>query len=412
VVQQGDSDDGDDVKVRRGESAGGAGVELARASSSGGDSSSSSSLASAAAAERPSADATHTSPLSVTLRHPEEAVRLLLEYLYTNRAVDLGHDAFVTGCRTKPSHSKGPVCPFVIGTGTSRRRWPNRGEPTVSYGTAVALVRLAFEAGLPRLALMGEVAASQLVKSDCVVEALSFCHEAKYELGRDLERLRKAAMDVVLRPSSHHSKQGVWVYPSFRHELKEKRNVLVPTLISGTMEALSDAATAAATAAAALKLSHHGHGRSAVLPLSYQKLQNQFVKYDTEEWRSTVHKSFRQLDRLDKSRREEERRKRRHEMKKSHPAPALEGAASDDFDSDAAVTDSLVPPLPRRAVRRAAWVAAAAALDTSGNNHHPGHSSNKRVVFAPGVGGGGGGGNNNSRRGGGGEGRPPRRSHR
>jgi hypothetical protein len=350
----------------------------------------------------------------VTLRHPEDAVKLLLEYLYTNRAVDLGHDAFVTACRTRPTHTQGPVPPFNFGSSTSRRRWPNRGEPAVTYQTAVALVKLAFEAGLPRLALMAEVAASQLVTTANAVEALSFCHEARSELGRDLERLRKATMGLILRHGN------VWVYPSFRHELKERRHVLVPTLISGTVEALVDAAAAAPPGASGSShhhsgsagKGHHHHASTVLQTQRYKKLQDQFVRYDSDEWRSGVFHRFRYLDRADKARRDDERKKRRLEMlRREGDAPvdslhfAVAADASDGFDSDAAVLNAHPPP--RRKSRRAAAAAAAAALDT-----HHGHASGKRVTFAAAGGGAGAAGGGRHRAGGGAGGeRPSRRRH-
>lgn len=361
--------------------------------------------------EPPRLPAEATGAVVVTLRYPKDAVKLLLEYLYTNRAVDLGHDAFVTACRTKPTHIQGPVPPFSVGTSTSRRRWPNRGEPAVLYATAVALVKLALEAGLPRLALMAEVAASQLVTSANIVEALSFCHETRSELGRDLDRLRKATMSVILRPASHSTQGSVWVYPSFRHELKEKRHVLVPTLLSGTMEALLDAAASAPAAAAASPHHHsgssgksHHHAISHHQQQRYKRLQEQFVRYDPEEWRTSVFRGFKYLDRLDKLKREEERKKRRLELhrREGDSLASIGGGAdpSDDFDSDAAVMDAQPPP--RRKSRRAAAAAAAAALDTSGQ-----HNAGKRVTFGAGAAAAAGGGGGRNR---GGE-RASRRRH-
>ena len=88
--------------------------------------------------------------LRITLDHSPEAVKLLLEYCYTNRVASLGQDAFVHACKTRPLKHAGPVAPYPISTSGSRR-WPKNGHPTVTFAVAVAGIVLADEAGLPRL---------------------------------------------------------------------------------------------------------------------------------------------------------------------------------------------------------------------------------------------------------------------
>lgn len=157
--------------------------------------------------------------LRVTLpNHSPDAVRVLLEYCYTNRVVDLGLEAFVRACKTSPTKDSGPSLPYPM------RRWPNHGRPMISFRTALSALALAEEASMPRLSLMCEVAASQLVEISTVVDALSICETQRQATGNALVALRKAAIDVVLRSgprgcmlfphSAAHYRSGVPVsYP-------------------------------------------------------------------------------------------------------------------------------------------------------------------------------------------------------
>ena len=235
--------------------------------------------------------------------HSPEAVKLLLEYCYSNRIHALGHEAFVQACKTKPHKHQGPVPPFHGTSSGSSRRWPNAGQPTVPLRVALAGISLAEEANLPRLSLMCEVAAAQLLCSSNVVEALSLCTSQKQISGNDLPRLRKAAMDVVLRSGSR-GVENLGRTPGFIKALDERRAEIVPTLLHGTMEAVT----------------------------TYDKSR----KRDRTEFTPPV---FDELDREDSYKREKERRKRRHERYEedpdSHPDPSFD----DDMD------DYYEPPL-------------------------------------------------------------------
>ena len=182
--------------------------------------------------------------LWVTLpNHPPDAVRLLLEYCYTNRVVPLGQDAFLVACRTKNDRRNpdkpfnGPVAPFHNHSSRTRG-WPNQGLPTVSFAVAMAGISLAEEAKMKRLSLMCEVAAAELVESSNVVEALGRCTAQEKLTGNPLPRLRKAAMDIVLR-SGQRGVMDICRTPTFRRALEEKSATIVPSLLVGTMEAVS-----------------------------------------------------------------------------------------------------------------------------------------------------------------------------
>lgn len=172
--------------------------------------------------------------------HAPDAVRLLLEYSYTNRVVPLGQEAFIVACRTKGDRRRpfnGPVAPYHNHSSRTRG-WPNNGLPIVSFAVALAGVSLAEEAKMKRLSLMCEVAASQLVEPSNVVEALSRCTTQEKLTGNPLPRLRKAAMDVLLR-NGQRGVVDICRTPTFRRALEEKSATIVPSLLVGTMEALN-----------------------------------------------------------------------------------------------------------------------------------------------------------------------------
>jgi hypothetical protein len=226
--------------------------------------------------------------------HSPEAVKLLLEYCYSNRVNALGHEAFVQACKTKPHKHQGPVPPYHGTSGT--RRWPSSGLPTVSLSVALAGIRLAEEARIPRLSLMCEVAASQLLCASNVVEALSICTTQKDVSGNDLPRLRKAAMDIVLR-SGARGVVELGRTPAFKKALEERRDVIVPTLLHGTMEAVT----------------------------TFEKSRG--IKRDRSD---ITFPPFDDVDREDSFKRERERRKRRHERYEQDPTSRPDPAFEDD----------------------------------------------------------------------------------
>jgi hypothetical protein len=233
--------------------------------------------------------------------HSPEAMKLLLEYCCTNRVAPLGRDAFIQSCRTKPTKLAGPVPPYH--SSHHSKKWPNGGFPRVEFSVALAGIKLAEEAGMHRLSLMCEVAAAQLVSVSNVTEALSMSTAQKGITGNDLPRLRKAAMEVILRRGERGvvdlSRSG-----TFKKALQDQRCVLVPALLRGTMETVSH----------------------------WDKVRG--IERDNSE---LPFYTFDELDRLDSTAREKERKKRRRERRADEP----KGSEALDVDDD----ESLEPIL-------------------------------------------------------------------
>lgn len=175
----------------------------------------------------------------VTLEHPPEVVKLLLEYCYTNRVVSLGYLAFKTSFRpVDPNlisrdmkNSTGPVGP---------RYWKHEGRPDISFNLALAGIRLAEEANLPRFSLMCEIAASQLVTRSTGLEALALCEEQRRKNGNHLNRLRKAVMMYHILGNGSKGVTELSSTPSFKRTLKEKKEIVVPSLLMGVSESLNE----------------------------------------------------------------------------------------------------------------------------------------------------------------------------
>jgi hypothetical protein len=170
---------------------------------------------------------------NVFVDFPRDVVRLLVEYIYTNRVFDFGHDAFAMACRTRPSERRleGPVPPYDIDR-KPLRRWPNKGLPLVSFEICIAAIKLGETASMPRFTLMAEVAASQHVTPQNVVEALVLCETQRHLSGNALPSLRKAAMNVVLRSRSLLTGQP------FKDSLEAQGKSLVPPLLTGALDAI------------------------------------------------------------------------------------------------------------------------------------------------------------------------------
>jgi hypothetical protein len=211
--------------------------------------------------------------------HPPEAMRILLEYCYTNRVETLGFEAFMQSCKTKPMYKKmqGPVPPFSL----RPSRWPNSGDPTISFVVALAAARLAEAAGFPRLSLMCEVAAAQLVEPTTAVEALAACEQQRLDTGNTLPLLRKSAMDEIL--VSYHLRRESEFTTVILKALSEQSTLLVPSLIAGIMEAKE----------------------------AWEKRQRQtrgeIMSPEPRDWRGT----YAEIDQRDALERDRERRKRR-----------------------------------------------------------------------------------------------------
>ncbi|KAL3799949.1 hypothetical protein HJC23_007422 [Cyclotella cryptica] len=171
----------------------------------------------------------------IPLDHSPEAVKLLLEYSYTNRVHSLGFNAFVKASRyVGPGSTKelGPVPPF------RKHEWPKNGMPTVSLHLALAGIALAEEAQMPRLSLMCEVAASQLVNQNNVIDVLSTCQSQLLKTGNRLPILKKAAMLDCIFPNGSTGIDRLMEKPNFKTNLEEKRNLVIPSLLEGTVELL------------------------------------------------------------------------------------------------------------------------------------------------------------------------------
>ena len=251
------------------------------------------------------ADEASLAPESSLLRvvlpdYSRDAVRILLEYCYTNRVLALGHEAFLQACKTKPGRdiksgeAVAPPYPLTV----DPLHWPNGGQPNVSFRTALAVVSLAEDASMPRLSLMAEVAAAQTVSNSNVVEALSICETQKLATGNPLERLRKAAMDLVLRPGS----RGVYALPTFRRALQDKSFALVPTLLTGTADAMQG-------------IEQKNKKKS--------KSSSHHPQNNKRDWKSMMTDYFVDNDYADAYAREQERHKRRVERLKRTVGEAL-----------------------------------------------------------------------------------------
>jgi hypothetical protein len=186
------------------------------------------------------ADTHHNPPLLssfpnsvwISLDHPPQAVKLLLEYCYTNRVQSLGHEAFTKASTTVGHVDLSPVPPF------RKHEWPDGGAPTVSLHLALAGIALAEEAHLPRLSLMCEVAASQLVDGNNVVDVLSTCRIQQQKTGNRLPILRRAAILDCVMANGSGGIDVLYSNPTFKSSLNERRGLVVPSLLDGTVEVL------------------------------------------------------------------------------------------------------------------------------------------------------------------------------
>jgi hypothetical protein len=212
--------------------------------------------------------------------HAPEVIKILLEYCYTNRVESLGSEAFKLSCKTTPQYKKGPVPPF------SQRQWPNHGEPVVTFDVAVAGVRLAEEANLPRLSLMCEIAAAQLVDHAHAVDALEVCEKQNQLTGNMLPRLRKATMEVVLM--SCRFGDDNYTTNMIKNGLAKKSAMLIPTLITGTMEAIE---------AREKRMRRFNTGAT--------------LSLDKQDWQANARRHYDKIDQMDSMERDRERRKRR-----------------------------------------------------------------------------------------------------
>jgi len=187
-----------------------------------------------------------TSPSSnllvVPLPHPPEAVKILLEYCYTNRVRSLGQEAYfksfdIPDPNSVPSYLRkfqAPICPF------RDKPWPKKGRPTISLYVALAGIQLAEEAKMKRLSLMCEIAASLLVTKPHILEALSLCQLQYKRTRNNLPLLRKAIMSHHILGNRSRGVTELSSIPSFHEKLIERKDLVVPTLIMGIKDVLGD----------------------------------------------------------------------------------------------------------------------------------------------------------------------------
>jgi len=181
-------------------------------------------------------DVTTSNSVWVSLQHSPQAVKLLLEYCYTNRVEALGQDAFLKACKfPNPKHvgplaakESGPVLPFK--KEGKKEGWPNGGAPTVSLHLALAGIALAEEAHMPRFSLMCEVAASKLVDYSNVIDVLAACQAQQQQTGNRLPLLRKAAMlDCVFGKRYFEN-------PIFKNSMIARKDLVIPSVLDGSIE--------------------------------------------------------------------------------------------------------------------------------------------------------------------------------
>jgi len=250
-------------------------------------------------------------PVVVIEDHPPQAVKLLLEYCYTNRVVPLGYEAFMQAGKSKQEHIfqyrkhlQGPVAPHSY----RPTRWPNCGEPVVSFAVALAGIRLAEEFEMPRFSLMCEVAAAQLVEQNYAMDALQECESQRCLTGNELPRLRKAAMDIVLQCCAAGGGAAALVNSG----LEDRGRLVVPTLFMGTMEAVKEAEEKkkSKTSTSSSSSSHNS--------------RHHHLSSEKRDWQRMAFSYFDKYDRNDTLERDRERRKRARG----------EDPAVDDYDDE------------------------------------------------------------------------------
>lgn len=239
----------------------------------------------------------------VNVPYSAEAVRILLEYCYTNRVFCLGLEAFSKACKKQSIFKKntGPVPPITM----RHNKWPNMGVSTVTMATALEATRLAHVAGFPRLALMCEVAASNHVTFDNVVEALIACETIETEYGSPLVHLRKIAMRILIQ-TDYDFDGGVGDF--LKYALKEKGSLLVPTLLAGTNQLLE----------ASHEDQKNKHSSQSPISVSARTA----TPRNKRDWKTSVYSNLEKFDRADALERARER-KRRRKLKRGEEVAAV-----------------------------------------------------------------------------------------
>lgn len=185
--------------------------------------------------------------LVVTLSHPPEAVKLLLEYCYTNRVTSLGYHAFVKSFKQSNTIQHDPmIAPHIATVGPfnstikNRANWPNFGLPSISLAVALAGIQLAEEAGLSRLSYMCECAATILVTEYTSLEALALCESQYQKTGNCLPTLRKTVMMYHLMGDGSKGVLELYSMPSFKRTLRDRSEFVAPSMMLGVMEVMKE----------------------------------------------------------------------------------------------------------------------------------------------------------------------------
>lgn len=230
--------------------------------------------------------------LWVPVPYSARVVRILLEYIYTNRVVSLGLEAFSKACKKQSIYKKndGPVPPYTL----RHAKWPNNGHPTVEFLDALDAVTLAHAAGFPRLALMCEIAASCLVTFDNVIDALVACEAVAKTFGSPMVHLRKIAIRLVIQ-TDYDLDGGVGSF--LKYAIKEKGALLVPTLLSGTNELIE----------ASREEQRSKTNTQSPISVSSRSI----TPRGKRDWRSAVYSNIEKVDKADVQERARERKKRR-----------------------------------------------------------------------------------------------------
>jgi hypothetical protein len=266
--------------------------------------------------ENPKSPASNASVLSVVLEgHPPEAVKLLLEYIYTNRVISLGFDAFTQSCKTKSQCKKlnGPVPPFP----NRPSRWPNNGNPTISFAAALAGIHLAEEANTKRLSFMCEIAAARLIDKTTTVDALTACEYQRKQTANPLPKLRAAAMEIILGARS--MPLGGGMFSCLKDALLDKGRELVPVLLTGAMEAITEAEEKKKRVSFSSSASHHHH-----------HLSHTLLQAEKRDWQAMAFANFDKYDRTDANQRERERKK--HRLSKGNSLHSFDEEEDDEED--------------------------------------------------------------------------------
>ena len=91
---------------------------------------------------------------------------------------------------------------------------------------------------MPRLSLMCEIAASQLVNEHNVIDVLCACQVQQQSTGNRLPILRKAAMLDCIYNRGSSGVESLSKKESFKNGIEERRGLVISSLLDGTIEVM------------------------------------------------------------------------------------------------------------------------------------------------------------------------------